>query len=125
MAGGYIDYNGVKPNNNEQKSLEVLVRFGCRVSLIPRSRIDGVKTPDMMIGIESWELKCPIGGSKYTIANNIQDALRQSRNVILDIRNMKRPQNKARHEAINEFNKNKTIKKLIIIASDGLERFLK
>ena len=45
------------------------------------------KTPDLYVLKTNtrWELKSPIGGSKYTIQNNLRDIEEQSENVILDL----------------------------------------
>ncbi|MBQ3306051.1 hypothetical protein IJH02_01270 [Candidatus Saccharibacteria bacterium] len=45
------------------------------------------KTPDLYVIKTNlrWELKSPIGGGKYTIRNNLREAEKQSKNVVLDL----------------------------------------
>ena len=45
------------------------------------------KTPDLYILRLNtrWELKSPLGGSKYTVQNNLRETVGQSENVILDL----------------------------------------
>ena len=48
-----------------------------------------LKSPDLNIRGEIWELKSPIGKSKNTIANNFKSARKQSINIVSDLRNCK------------------------------------
>ena len=48
-----------------------------------------LKSPDLNIRGEVWELKSPIGKSKNTIANNFKSARKQSINIVIDLRNCK------------------------------------
>lgn len=48
-----------------------------------------LKSPDLNIRGEIWELKSPIGKSKNTIANNFKSARKQSINIVIDLRNCK------------------------------------
>ena len=45
------------------------------------------RTPDFYIlkTYQLWELKSPLGNGKRTIANNLREASKQSRNIILDL----------------------------------------
>ena len=45
-----------------------------------------LKSPDLRIRNEIWELKSPRGNSKNTISNNIKGARKQSTNIIIDLR---------------------------------------
>ena len=64
-----------------------------------------LKTPDLKIGNEIWELKSPMGNSKNTIANNIKGARKQSLNIIIDLRRCKLDKNKARVNIRNMYKK--------------------
>ena len=46
------------------------------------------RTPDIFYLGEKWEIKSPIGNSSRTIENNIRNDLRQSDNIIIDLRRM-------------------------------------
>lgn len=48
-----------------------------------------MKSPDLNIKGETWELKSPTGNSKNTIANNFKYARKQSTNIIIDLRRCK------------------------------------
>lgn len=54
-----------------------------------------LKSPDLKIGEQIWELKSPVGKSKNTIHNNISTARKQSLNLIIDLRKCKLYEKKA------------------------------
>ena len=56
-----------------------------------------------------------MGAGRWVINNNIQDALGQSSNIILDFHRLKRPQEKAAREADRIFRNTKRFKRLIVI----------
>lgn len=75
-----------------------------------------LKSPDLKIRNEIWELKSPTGNSKNTIHNNIKTARKQSTNIIIDLRNCKLNERKALSRIRDAFKKRKrkTGKYLII-----------
>lgn len=54
-----------------------------------------LKSPDLLIGSSTWELKSPKGNSKNTISNCIRGARKQSTNIIIDLRRCKMNSNQA------------------------------
>lgn len=58
-------------------------------------RPTSLKSPDLKIRNQIWELKSPMGNSKNTIKNNIHTARKQSLNLIIDLRRCKLNENKA------------------------------
>lgn len=48
-------------------------------------RTDNGKAPDLDIDGVIWEIKSPKGGSKNTMENNIREATKQSKNIIIDL----------------------------------------
>ena len=112
---GKIIPNGVVLKNHENATVVFLTELGFDIELIPTSNIKGVHTPDIkMSGIE-WEIKTPIGEGKYLIPNTIQKAVKQSPNVIVDLRHTKRHQTKCLRELEKEFEKSKSLKRLKVI----------
>jgi hypothetical protein len=53
------------------------------------------KTPDIEVNGTKWEIKSPRGNGKKTIDNNLRAAHKQSRNIVLDLRQAKLHQSKA------------------------------
>jgi hypothetical protein len=53
------------------------------------------RTPDVDIDGVKWEIKSPMGNGKRTIDNNFNEARKQSKNIVIDLRRIKMHQNKA------------------------------
>lgn len=73
------------------------------------------KTPDFLIGNQYWELKSPTGDGKRNLQHNVGRALKQSQYIVIDARQSKIRITKIKNYLTNERNKNKQIKKLILI----------
>jgi len=116
---GKISPNGVVLKNHENATVVFLTELGYNIELIPTSNIKGVHTPDIRIRGVEWEIKTPIGEGKQLMENTIQKALRQSQNVIVDLRHTKRHQTRCIRELQKQFNSKKKIKRLLIILKDG------
>lgn len=116
---GRITPNGVVLKNHENETAVFLTELGLDVELIPTSNIEGVHTPDIVLEGLKWEMKAPIGEGKQLMKNTIQKAIRQSCNIIVDLRHTKRHQDKCIRELKREFNESKRIKRLKIIKKDG------
>jgi len=115
---GTITPNGVVLKSNENATAVLLTEYGFDISLIPPSNIPGVHTPDIkMCGLE-WEMKAPVGEGKYLMANTVQRAVKQSQNIIIDLRHTKRYQIKCLRELEKEFKKSTSIKRLKIVKKD-------
>ena len=116
---GIITPNGVILEKHEYATVLFLTNEGYNVELIPKSNLEGQHTPDVVIYNVRWEMKSPTGETKNTIKNNIQNALRQSTYVILDLRRIKRPMEKCMNEIEREFKENKKIKRILVITKTG------
>ncbi len=116
---GTINPNGVVLEKHEYATILFLTSEGYDIELIPRSNNEGEHTPDIIIDKVRWEMKSPTGETKNTIKNNIQKALLQSVNIILDLRRIKRPMEKCMREIEREFRENKRIRRMIVITKAG------
>ncbi len=73
-----------KPSETEISAAYILADFfQADVKFIPR---ENHKTPDYLIDGVKWELKSPTGTGKYNIQHCLQDALKQSSYIIIDVR---------------------------------------
>ena len=73
------------------------------------------KTADIvMFGIE-WEIKCPIGKSKYTIQEQFRRASKQAKNIIIDTRRTKLQDEFIEKSIAVVLKKRPSIKKVILI----------
>ena len=112
---GVITPNGVELKEHELSTIVYLTSLGHDIELIPKSNQLGVRTPDILMDGLSWEIKSPKGEGKSLMKNTIQKAVRQSENVVIDLRRTKRYQDKCLSELEREFNFSTGIKRLKII----------
>lgn len=77
------------------------------------------KTPDVEIGHTKWEIKSPKGSGKRTIQHQIYRALKQSENVVIDVRAMKVDSGKIMSHLQYQFRLTKNLKRLLTITKSG------
>ena len=116
---GKITPNGVVLKTHENATAVFLTEQGFDVELIPASNIEGVHTPDIKMDGLKWEMKAPLGEGNQLMENTIQRALRQSQNIIIDLRHTKRHQTKCLRELEKQFLNKKGIKRLNVITKSG------
>ena len=116
---GTIIPNGVVLKPHEHATVVFLTELGYNVELIPTSKIKGIHTPDIRIKGLEWEIKTPLGEGRQLMKNTIQKALRQSPNVIIDLRKTKRHQTKCLRELRREFEESKNLRRLLIITKSN------
>lgn len=115
MKKGRIIPNGVILEKHEYKTILLFTEMGIDVELIPKSERKGIHAPDVIINGLRWEMKSPKGEGKYLMQNTIQKAVKQSRNVIVDLRRTKRSQERCLQELEKEFDRSKSLQRLKII----------
>jgi len=91
---GRITPNGVILQNHEFATVVFFTDHGYDVELIPKSNIEGIHRPDVIINGLEWEMKAPKGEGKWLIPNTMKKAQQQSENIIIDLRRVKLPQAK-------------------------------
>ena len=116
---GKITPNGVVLKTHENATAVFLTEQGFDVELIPASNIEGVHTPDIKMDGLKWEIKAPLGEGNQLMENTIQRALRQSQNIIIDLKHTKRHQTKCLRELEKQFLNKKGIKRLKVITKSG------
>jgi Contact-dependent growth inhibition CdiA C-terminal domain len=115
MKKGKITPNGVVLHTHENATAVFLTEQGFDVELIPPVQRKGARTPDIkMLGLD-WEMKSPRSNGKYTIEHSFRSALKQSPNIIFDIRGSKMPQQKCITEIDRRFRDFKKVDRVMII----------
>jgi hypothetical protein len=115
MKQGRITPNGVVLHTHENATIVFLTQQGFDVELLPPIQRKGAHTPDIkMLGLE-WELKSPKSNGKYTVEHSFRSALKQSPNIIFDIRGSKMPERKCVSEIERRFNDFKKVNRVMII----------
>ncbi|MHC1716339.1 MAG: hypothetical protein AB9915_00380 [Candidatus Dojkabacteria bacterium] len=121
---GKIIANGVVLEKHENATVVFLTSKGFNIELIPP--VLERKTPDIKMEKLFWEIKRPTGNSKYTIPHAFKSALKQSPNIIFDLRSSKLHQEKALSRLKKEFELSKGAKRLkVILKSKGIIDFSK
>lgn len=92
---GKIIPNGVSLEKHEYETVLFLTTLGYDIELIPPSHIPKVKTPDFKISNLAWEMKSPKGKSRSTLEHAFQAAVKQSENIIFDLRRIDFPEEKS------------------------------
>ena len=115
MKKGKIIPNGVILEKREYRTVLLFTEMGIDIELIPKSEKKGVHVPDIVMNGLGWEMKSPKGEGKYLMQNTIQKAVKQSRNVIVDVRRAKRSQERCLQELEKEFGSSKNLQKLKVI----------
>ncbi len=115
MRKGRIIPNGVVLEKHEYKTVLFFTELGQDIELIPKSNKEGVHSPDIRMDGALWEMKAPKGEGKYLIANTVQRAVKQSHNIIIDLRRTKRHQTKCLSEIKKEFERSRSLRWLKII----------
>lgn len=115
---GKLTQNGVHLQDHEYATVKLFLELGYDIELIPRSQVKYYRTPDMVMNGVPWEIKSPQGKGKYTAQNTMQNGASQSRNIIIDLRRCKLPENQAIKEFEREFRKSKHFKRMKIVKNN-------
>ncbi len=106
---------GAHPEKHEIEIANILNKYGKNVEFLIPLDIKNTRTPDIKMDGLLWEIKSPKGSSSRTIENNLRCALRQSKNIIIDLRRIKIDEARAISQIRKQFNQTKIIKDIIII----------
>ncbi len=115
MTEGILIQNGVHLQKHEYETIQLLLKNGYNIELIPPSQIKDFHTPDIIMNGLPWEIKSPQGDGKKTVQNIIQKAAQQSGNVIIDLRRIKMPEEKAISSFKQQFRLSKSLKRMKLI----------
>lgn len=114
MKQGKITTNGVILRAHELATVVFLTQQGYDVELIKPILNKGVSTPDIYMDGLDWEIKCPTGKSANTIKRSFKTALRQSKNIVFDLRRSRMPDNVNIAKLQKEFTDIKIARRLVI-----------
>ncbi len=118
-AGKIVIPNGVYPEKHELATANVFTKLGVDVEFLAPSQTKHSRTPDVLIDGVVWEMKSPIGSSRYTIQNQFKRAAQQSRNLILDSRRIKLQSKYIEKEVAKQLSLRRSIRKLKLITKTG------
>ena len=85
-TGKIIKEIGAAPEKHELKTTDFLASLGHDITILAPNPRRGNRTPDIeMLGLK-WEIKSPIGNSSGTVRRAFKAAIRQSYNIVFDLR---------------------------------------
>ncbi|MCL2484905.1 MAG: hypothetical protein FWF00_07135 [Endomicrobia bacterium] len=113
--GETIVPKGAFPERHELNTAWFLNDIGKDVEFLVPADKNHIKTPDIKMEGIFWEIKAPKGNSKYTFQHAFKEALRQSQNIIFDLRRNSMPEDNCINKLKKEFSLSKSIKYLLII----------
>ena len=118
---GKIDISNLKtpPEKLEFEAAKYFANLGKDIQFICPSAIPNQHRPDIIMDGIEWEIKSPLGSSKRTIENNMRKAIKQSCNIIFDLRRIKLSEAQAINQLKKEFNHLSKLRKLYIITKSG------
>lgn len=87
--------------------------------MIP-NRLKGVRNPDIIYLTHEWEMKSPKGKSGRTLDDTIKRALKQSKNIVIDLRRTKLNDNQCMQVLKTNRNLVRGIKRLKIISKKNV-----
>ncbi len=118
MGQGIIKSNRVHLDNHEYATVRFLASLGYDIELIPPSRINGLRTPDIIMCGIPWEMKAPLGDGRKTIKNTVQIGSKQSSNLIMDLRRCRIEDSLSIKEILRQFHLSKRIRRVLIITKE-------
>lgn len=104
---------------HEWDTINLLLANGYDIQMLPESRISGVHTPDIRMMNLCWEMKSPKSDSSDIIRNTLRDAVKQSSNIIIDLRRTKRHDLRCLYEIKKWYTGRNTTKNIWVISKQG------
>jgi hypothetical protein len=102
-------------HGHEVATLTKLLWFGHDIFCQIEANLPYIKVADIVWQNEQWEIKGVSGGSKHTIANSLQKAKKQSRNIVLDISDSEISMERIIGKVKIGLIRHKTIKRVLIV----------
>jgi len=101
---------------HEMLTAKALANSGRIIEFRVNENIEFVKSPDILIDNDIWEMKSPRSTKLVSIERNLKKASRQSRNIVFDSQRMgKLPDKSIERELIKQFRLTKNIDKLLFV----------
>ncbi|MDR1695736.1 MAG: hypothetical protein LBR69_03790 [Endomicrobium sp.] len=79
----------------------------------------GARTPDVKMDDVFWEMKSPQSNGKHTIEHILRKALKQSKNIIIDLRRSKFSEKKGVSQITKNFKLIKDVNRILIITKSN------
>ncbi len=114
---GTIDISQLNtpPEPHEFETVKFFSELGKNIVFIRPSSIPNVHRPDILMDGIEWEIKCPEGRKNRTIETNVRTAMKQSQNIIFDLRYIKVSEKQSISQLEYYFKTKPRIRRLMVI----------
>ncbi len=118
---GKIDISELNapPEKHEYETAKYFADRGFDVKFIKPSNIKGTNSPDFKMIGKIWETKSPTGSSRRTFDDNFRKAVKQSENIIFDLRRLKIKSEMICLNLLKKKTISPKLKCLLVITRDG------
>lgn len=116
---GKLESHGIVLQRHELDTIKFFLKRGKDIELIVPSNTPHNKNADCAMDGLFWEMKCPMGKSLATVEHLFRKAVRQSENVIFDLRNIRIDSEKVANLLCRLFIMSKRARRIKIITKDG------
>lgn len=110
---------GAIPSVAEMEVVDILVLNKIPkvcVKFLKPSRVEGMKTPDILIDEVPWEIKCIEKTGKYTLEHALRTGLKQANNLVVDLRKQGRiSEDKTIIRLKSQFDRTRSWRGLIVV----------
>jgi hypothetical protein len=112
--------DGAIPEPHEISTALFLSKLGKEITFLAPKNQPGIKTPDITMDGKKWEIKAPVSAGSRSIEHAFRAAMKQSPNIIFDLRSSKASDqtNLARLKYTFRLVKGKKVGRLLVITKD-------
>jgi len=109
-----------QPEEHEVSAARIIARYlGATATFLQKRQGYRQNTPDIEVQDEEWEIKSPQSDKIDKVRRNISEAIRQSRNIVIDTRRTRILDEKILAFVKVNIKPRKNIRQLLIIKKDG------
>ena len=119
QIGAITKEEGAEPTIDEVWAALFLIELGLNVKFLRANRSSGGTTPDIEIDGIKWEIKTPRKSKENTLDHAMKKGLKQSENLVFDLRKLKNTGIQANRKLKKEFDRTKKWKRLWVISKEG------
>ena len=118
---GKIDIGALNapPEKHEYETAKYFAKRNLDVCFIGPHYLEGIHNPDFLMCGKLWETKSPITYGKSSFTNNLKTAIKQSDNIIYDLRRLNAKEERTYMKELQKWSKLRKIKILLVITRDG------
>lgn len=111
--------DGAVPKDHEIQTVLFLIKNGKTPKFLAERKVNHAKTPDIEMDDLEWEMKSPVGTGRENLEHAFKAAVKQSENIIFDLRRSKIPEQKSLAKLQRELALSRKAKRLYVATKKG------